>query len=298
MSFITDFRPTSLKDVVGRDEIVKILTNKLKQSKHPHSYLFFGGSGLGKTTFARIIGHTLNSKIIEFDAGCITGVDSIRDLLEETKYKNVGSKSNKCIIIDECHKLSEAAQNALLKTVEEPPSHVYFVFCTTELKKVLNTIQTRCLQFQLRPLEPDQIFTILKGKVDADDKFLYFISKNCDGSPRTALNLLEKAVEIKDFNKFKEVVKEGIVEEIPLYVLNICKELIKSKPSEVVCINNLKEIKGYEGARIQIFNYLTAVCINGKYNLLDRLSCFADEVKSETTGKGELLIKILTAIGV
>jgi DNA polymerase III subunit gamma/tau len=298
MSFITDFRPASFKDVVGRDEIVKILTNKLKQSKHPHSYLFFGGSGLGKTTFARIIGHLTNSKIIEFDAGSMTGVDSIRDLLEETKYKNVGSKSNKCIIIDECHKLSEAAQNALLKTVEEPPSHAYFVFCTTELKKVLKTIQSRCLTFELKSLNSNEIFDILKNRTDLDDNFLSLISDNSEGSPRNALNLLEKAVEIRDFNKFKEIIKEGITEDIPSPVLNICKELIKSKPSEVVCINNLKEIKGYEGVRIQIFNYLTAVCMNGKYNLLDRLSCFADEVKSETTGKGELLIKILIAIGV
>lgn len=296
MSFINDYRPTIFDEVVGHDQVTKILKRKLNIKNHPHSYLFSGSSGIGKTTSARIIGNKVNAKIIEFDAGKITGVDSIRELLEEIKYRNIDkSKINKCFIVDECHMLSKSSWNALLKAVEEPPEHVYFIFCTTELNKVPKTIQTRCLSFQLKPIKNDDIIDLLKSiDVDIDEKYLNLIAKNSDGSPRKALSLLEKAVEMDDLTEFKKSI--GDADNLQENVLNICRELVKSKPLKSVLVNNIKELNSFEGARIQIFNYLTAVFLNDKDQLFDRLICFEEPIKSETTGKGELTIKIFTAI--
>lgn len=296
MSLMTDYRPTNFDEIVGHESIKKILKNKLSNSNHPHCYLFSGESGLGKTTFARVIANVVNATSIEFDAGNLTGVDEIRNLIKESSIVNITGKTKKCFIIDECHMLSKSSWNSLLKTIEEPSKFTYFIFCTTELNKVPAAIKNqRCITLKLNPLSYDNIYELLKNvKIDIDNKYIELIAKNCGGSPRKALNMLETAMEVSDIKEFSKIVKDGIDENLPEPVLNICKELCKSNIKEKLLIDNLKEIKNYEGARIQIFNYLTSVCMNNT-NLLERLICFSDSIVSNTTGKGELLIKLLMA---
>lgn len=299
MPFINDFRPSTFDQVVGHDNEIKVLKRKLSNNNHPHSYLLCGGSGLGKTTIGRIIANTILAEIIEFDAGKITGVDSIRELLDSVKYMGIGKYKNKCFIIDECHMLSKSSWNALLKTIEEPPKHVYFVFCTTEINKIPKTIQTRCLDIKLTPVNSNEIYDLLKStKVVIDDKYINLISKNCDGSPRNALSLLEKAVELDDVKDFKQIVSNSDEDGISENVLSICRMLAKNEINNKVLIQNFKNITDYEGARIQIFNYLTSVVMNQpKVSFLfERLSCFGEPIKMQQTSKGELLLKILTAI--
>ena len=298
MSLMTDYRPKYFKEVIGHEEVVKVLESKLNKPDHARVYLLSGGSGLGKTTLARIIGNTVNAQIVEFDAGNLTGVDEVRNLIKQANLPNIAGRKNKMFIIDECHMLSKSAWNSLLKTIEEPPKNTYFVFCTTELNKVPNTIKTRCLDFVLKPLSSSYIYDVLKGinVIKIDDEVLKLISRNAEGSPRAALSLLEKAIEIKDIKSFKKELKDIDNIDMDNIVLEICRELIKLEPNLSNIINNLKDYKNsYEGMRIQIFNYLTSVTLNKPDNAI-KLLCFSEPVKNETTGKGEMLLKIIEAV--
>ena len=297
MSLMTKHRPQEFAEVIGHKSTKDILKSKLSKEEHPHCYLFAGESGLGKTTFARIIAKSVDAEAIEFDAGNLTGVDSIRDLISESSTVSIMSgKAKKCFIIDECHMLSKSSWNALLKTIEEPGKYTYFVFCTTELNKVPAAIKNqRCVTLKLNPLTYDDMIVLLENISDLDTRFIDFIAQNAEGSPRKALNMLESAIEMEtDFNGFKKSVNDGMYDNIEEHALAIARELCQATVNKKVLIDNLKEIKNFEGARIQIFNYLTSVCMKND-KLYERLICFSDPIVSNSTGKGELLIKLLMA---
>ncbi len=218
MSLYRQYRPKIFADVVGQDHVVSTLEQAIKQDKISHAYLFSGPRGTGKTTLARILATELVTKnvtdaaqrqklaegvedgslvdVIEIDAASNTGVDTIRELIEKIQFSPIVAAA-KVYIIDEVHMLSKGAFNALLKTLEEPPSYAYFILATTELHKVPATIQSRCQRFQLKQVEEEGIIRRLQFVADQEHisverPALRAIAHHVQGGMRDALALLDQ----------------------------------------------------------------------------------------------------------
>ncbi len=224
------YRPQRFEDLIGQDVIAETIINSIKTNKVPNAYLFTGIRGVGKTTIARILAKSLNCKngidnlcnnnfcencssisnsnhidVLEMDAASKTGVDDVRDLIEFSRYGPTSSKY-KIFIIDEVHMLSKQAFNALLKTLEEPPEYLKFIFATTEIKKIPITVVSRCQRFDLSRVKSLELFNFLKdikekenGK--ATDDALKLIVKISEGSVRDALSLLDRGLISLDKDK-------------------------------------------------------------------------------------------------
>ena len=217
------YRPQVFEDLIGQEVIIETLKNSLSLGKIPNAFLFTGIRGIGKTTIARVLAKSLNctkgSKMIcntdccnngteisesrhidvlEMDAASKTGVDDVRDLIEFSRYGPTSSKY-KIFIIDEVHMLSKQAFNALLKTLEEPPEYLKFIFATTEIKKIPITVVSRCQRFDLSRIKSSELFDYLKKIKDKEqgqitDDALRLIVKISEGSVRDALSLLDRGL--------------------------------------------------------------------------------------------------------
>src|SRR6266481_5093273 len=205
------WRPQRFEDVAGQDHVTTTLRNAIAQQRIAHAFLFSGPRGVGKTTVARLLAKALNcergptgepcgvcSSCAEIDGASNTGVDNIRDLNENVRYRPASSRF-KIYIIDEVHMLSTAAFNALLKTLEEPPEHVKFMFATTDPEKVLPTIMSRCQRFDLRRIPAALISQHLleiakKEKVKIDPAALYAVARGAEGALRDAESTLDQLI--------------------------------------------------------------------------------------------------------
>ena len=206
------WRPSSFSEVVGQDHISNALSNAIKLDRIAHAFTFSGPRGVGKTSTARILAKVLNKvdninesiDIIEMDAASNRGIDEIRNLRESVNYAPANGKY-KIYIIDEAHMLTKEAFNALLKTLEEPPSHVIFIFATTELYKMPETILSRTQRYDFNRLSlsciKDHLRFVLKSeKIKFDDESIAKISEKSDGSMRDALSVLDQMICICDNN--------------------------------------------------------------------------------------------------
>jgi DNA polymerase-3 subunit gamma/tau len=221
------YRPRSFDDLVGQEPMVRTLTNAFSTGRIAQAYMLTGVRGVGKTTTARILARGLNYAIpgkidrptidmpelgihcaeimegrhvdvIEMDAASNNGIDHIREIIEAVRYKPVSARY-KVYILDEVHMLSGAAFNGLLKTLEEPPEHVKFIFATTEIRKVPVTVLSRCQRFDLRRIEQDRLIGLLRSitvreSVEIDDEALAMIARAAEGSARDSLSLLDQAI--------------------------------------------------------------------------------------------------------
>ncbi len=216
------YRPQSFSEIIGQEHIVQTLTNSILSKSIAHAYLFTGPRGSGKTTIARLFAKAINCEkpdgsepcnkcsscleimqsksmdFIEIDAASHTGVDDVRELIDGIKFSPVKSKY-KIFIIDECHQLSKSAANALLKTLEEPPSHAIFILATTEIHKMIPTIISRCQRFDFKRLQITEIikkleFISKKENIKFEDSALSLIAFNSRGSFRDAESLLDKCI--------------------------------------------------------------------------------------------------------
>lgn len=216
------FRPDNFDDVKGQEHIVTTLKNEIRTERIGHAYLFCGTRGTGKTTIAKILAKAVNCEhpidgspcnecsmcqkisrhtsmnVVEIDAASNNGVANIRDIIDEVQYSPAEGKY-KVYIIDEVHMLSTGAFNALLKTLEEPPSYVIFILATTEAHKIPITILSRCQRYDFKRISVDTIASRLRElteqeNVDADQKALRYIAKAADGSMRDALSLLDQCI--------------------------------------------------------------------------------------------------------
>ncbi len=232
------YRPQVFEDLIGQELAVKTIFNSIKKNKIPNAYLFTGIRGVGKTTIARIVAKALNCEkglenlcndnfcgnceaiinsnhidVLEMDAATKTSVDDIRELIEFSRYGPSTGKF-KIFIIDEVHMLSKQAFNALLKTLEEPPEYLKFIFATTELKKIPITILSRCQRFDLPRIRSEELFQYIKKitKLEngsAKDDALKLIVKISEGSVRDALSLLDRAL-VSLSNQKKEIDLESV----------------------------------------------------------------------------------------
>jgi DNA polymerase-3 subunit gamma/tau len=203
MSYIVlarKWRPQGFDDLLGQETVVTTLKNALSEEKIAHAYLFSGPRGVGKTSAGsncKAITDSSSVDVLEIDGASNTGVDDVRELREAVKYAPSGGRY-KIYIIDEVHMLSTPAFNALLKTLEEPPSHVIFIFATTEPKKIPSTIQSRCQHHAFRRISKDTIRNQLmkvavSEKIQIRDAALEMVARAADGSMRDALTLLDQA---------------------------------------------------------------------------------------------------------
>jgi len=270
MSYIVlarKWRPQRFDDLVGQESVVKTFKNALSSGKIVHAYLFSGPRGVGKTTSARLLAKALNCTqltnnepcgecpsctaitsgssvdVIEIDGASNTGVDAVRELRETVKYAPSSSKY-KIYIIDEVHMLSTQAFNALLKTLEEPPPHVIFIFATTEPKKILPTILSRCQHHAFRRMTKgsikEQLIKITTAeKINIQDAALEMIAKAGDGSMRDALTLLDQACSFS--NDITEEDLQGLLglPETEI-VTNLCETILSGDISRTLSI--IKEL--------------------------------------------------------
>ena len=201
MSLYLKYRPRRLERVKGNLNLIKTLRALLEQEDCPRTFLLHGPTGCGKTTIARIMATKLGSigiDIREINSADFRGIDTIRDVIQKSQYMPVESKCT-VWIIDECHKLTGDAQNALLKILEDTPDQVYFILCTTEPQKLLPTIKGRCSQFQVKPLSEDEMLSLLKSIVLREEDELSqevydIIIRDSTGLPRNALQILEQVL--------------------------------------------------------------------------------------------------------
>ncbi len=263
------FRPDTFADVKGQDHIVTTLKNQLKAGRIGHAYLFTGTRGTGKTSVAKIFAKTVNCEnptedgpcgecrickaiaagasmnVIEIDAASNNGVDNIREIVEEVSYSPAEGKY-KVYIIDEVHMLSIGAFNALLKTLEEPPSYVIFILATTEVHKLPITILSRCQRYDFKRITIDTITSRMQELTAAEDvqveeKALRYIAKAADGSMRDALSLLDQCIA---FHLGRELTYDKVLDVLGAVDTEVFSRLLRSVLERNVlgCIGLLEEI--------------------------------------------------------
>ena len=263
------FRPDTFADVKGQDHIVTTLKNQLRANRIGHAYLFTGTRGTGKTTVAKIFAKTVNCEnptedgpcgecrickaiaagasmnVIEIDAASNNGVDNIREIVDEVSYSPAEGKY-KVYIIDEVHMLSIGAFNALLKTLEEPPSYVIFILATTEVHKLPITILSRCQRYDFKRISIDTITgrmqeLIAAENVQVEDKALRYIAKTADGSMRDALSLLDQCIA---FHLGKELTYDKVLDVLGAVDTEVFSRLLRNVLDRNVlgCIELLEEI--------------------------------------------------------
>jgi len=261
------YRPQNFSDLRGQETMVKILQNAFAADRIAHSFILTGIRGTGKTTTARILAKGLNCidedgkgnpttdpcgkcehclsisegrhiDVIEMDAASQTGVGDIRDIIDSVHY-STSSARYKIYIIDEIHMLSNSAFNALLKTLEEPPEHVKFVFATTEIRKVPVTVLSRCQRFDLKRIEPEVLIDHLKFIADREkatisDEAISIIVKASEGSVRDAISMLDQAISIKEEGTNAEAVRDMIGLADRSRILDLFELIMKGKAKEAL----------------------------------------------------------------
>ncbi len=261
------YRPQVFDDLIGQDVVAETISNSIKSNKTPNAYLFTGIRGVGKTTIARIVAKSLNClngidkickdkqcenceaisnsnhiDVLEMDAASKTGVDDVRDLIEFSRYGPTSAKY-KIFIIDEVHMLSKQAFNALLKTLEEPPKYLKFIFATTEIKKIPVTIVSRCQRFDLSRIKSKELFEFINKVKDKEngkvtDDALKLIVKISEGSVRDALSLLDRILISQSNNKESDL---KFAQKIfgyfdKSYLIDLFKLLFEGKEEDVIKI--------------------------------------------------------------
>ena len=296
------YRPQEFKDLIGQDVMSLTITNAIKLGKTPNAYLLTGIRGVGKTTTARLIAKALNCEknqdpkincssnnycttcdeiissshidILEMDAASKTGIDDVRELIENSKYSPTSAKY-KIFIIDEVHMLSKQAFNGLLKTLEEPPSSLKFILATTEVRKIPVTILSRCQRFDLKRVSVEELFKHLKniaikenGKIS--DGAIRLIAKTAEGSVRDSISLLDRALISQSSSENKPVEEQDVREMLGLAdkskVILLFKEVLNGNEAKALdylktLINNGLDAKNFLNDILEIL-YLFSRTIN------------------------------------
>jgi len=257
------YRPQRFAEVIGQDHVTRTLKNALEQGRTAHGYIFSGHRGIGKTTVARILAMALNCRsshkpvsepcgvcescteiragnsvdVIEIDAATNRGIDEIRELREAARYRPARDRF-KIYILDEAHQITDAAFNALLKTLEEPPAHVVFMLATTQPEDIPQTIRSRCQHFSFRAVRFEQILAQLKDlasreKIQADEDALALLAEAGDGSMRDALSILDQAIASSDGRLTADGVRQ-LVGSAPAAVLEEMMQAVSRSASDEI----------------------------------------------------------------
>ena len=335
------YRPQSFDDLIGQDALVRTLKNAIDSGRIAHAFMLTGIRGVGKTTTARIIAKALNytgsdgnagpttgstddcticqaiaedrhPDVMEMDAASRTGVDDIREILDGVRYAPTSARY-KVYIIDEVHMLSKAAFNALLKTLEEPPEHVKFIFATTEIRKVPITVLSRCQRFDLKRIELDTLQGYYgqiaeKEGVTSEEEALSLIARAADGSVRDGLSLLDQAIALGDGSVTGEQVKtmlgladrarmldllDGAMKGQTQETLDIMADLYKNGADPLVVLQDLLDLT-HQLTKLRALPAMKGDLPEGEQKRLNEL---ADAVSMPTLGRTwQLLLKGLNEV--
>lgn len=289
-SFHTIYRPTKFDDVLGQATTVKSLKRVVKDAR-ARCFIFTGPSGTGKTTLARILAAEFAGvsrspvNLEEVDGASKSGADDIRELVNRTLYRAIGGSPIKFVIVDEAHRLSAAAWSVLLKPIEEPPPHVYYALCTTEMAKIPKAIITRCLRYDLKPVKEDLILELLfkvadNEKLDTSDEIIEAIVESCAGSPRQALVSLEACGGCTSLAEAKSLIRAaGQSKEL----IDLARWIVAGKGHTwAEATKYIKALEGQEAesCRIVLTAYLTSVLLGSKNDknasrILSLMECFS-----------------------
>ena len=258
------YRPQKFSEVIGQEHVTRTLQNAIEQGRTAHGYIFSGHRGIGKTTVARILAAALNCRskphpvpepcgvcescteiragnsvdVIEIDAATNRGIDEIRELREAARYRPARDRF-KIYILDEAHQITDAAFNALLKTLEEPPDHIVFMLATTQPEDIPQTIRSRCQHFSFRAVKFDDIVVQLRDlvareRIEADDDALALLAEAGDGSMRDALSILDQAIASSTGKLTAESVR-NLVGAAPAHILELVMQAVaESKSDEIL----------------------------------------------------------------
>jgi len=309
-----DYRPPDFGSFIGNESLIDSLTSIFvkREADYPHAILFHGPSGCGKTTLARIIaGHlgcpekidgAINSDFVEINAGNNRGIDTAREILENMNFKPWMAES-RVWIIDEAHQTTKDFQNAMLKALEDTPSHVYFILCTTEPEKIIKTIRNRCSKFEVKSLSDNQIVDLIwhtakaEGIEDISNDDLSSMAKAVEGCPREALVLLDQIIDLNP-DQISRAIQEFKTQEAQ--VIDLCRALVYGKSWDVI----QEIIKGIdaepEKIRYAVINYVASIVLNPKNRKGDRdnarliFECFKEPFFYQ--GKGAIAFACLEVV--
>jgi DNA polymerase III gamma/tau subunit len=267
MSLYHTYRPNDFDQIKGNEDVVESIEGLLKKKKRPHVYMLYGDYGCGKTTVGRIIANRIGcvgNDFKELNSASFRGIETARDIINQSNYKPL---EGVCTVwlLDEIHKWTSDAQNALLKILEDTPPHIYFILCTTEPQKVIPTIHSRCSKFQLNTLTDGQMKSLLKGIVKAEEETLSTevyeqIIQDSLGHPRDAIQILEQVLGVSKEKRLKVAEQTAARQS---QTIELCRVLLnpRSRWKEVISILNGLKDQEPEKIRRAILGYNQSVLL-------------------------------------
>ena len=300
MPLSLSYRPTTLDEFFGNESIKDSLKSILSREDKPRTIMFAGPSGNGKTTLARIVANMLGCDpmdCIEHNISDMRGIDTARDIIASCQFEPLYG-SVRVIILDEVHSSTRDFQNAMLKILEEPPKGVYFILCTTEPEKLLNTIKTRSTIYNVSTLRKHDMIKLINWvltseNVKLSEKVKSALLFSAEGCARKALVILDQIIDIAEEEKQLEAINDNTPDETT--IIDLCRKIMAKEPGP----NRWKELsvmlKGIdsdsEGVRRAILGYLTSVLINGDHKNGERVARLIAEFSNNyyDTGKSGLI---------
>lgn len=301
MSLYEKYRPTSFDKVAGNDQLIEDLRSIISKDDPPHVFLFTGPRGCGKTTIGTILAHELGvapEDFVDLDSADFRGIDTVRDMRRNSQYKALKGE-RRAWLIDECHKMTNDAQNALLKGLEKPPSHCFYILCTTDPDKLLTTVRSRCVTYTVKPLIEQHMVALLHKVARAEGEkverpILQAIFEKSLGHSRDALQLLEQVLATPPEKRMEFVNKAEVVKEAGD---KIVKALLgmngwKAVKEELKTIDD----NDVEQVRRAALGYAMKVLLGDKDN--DLAAAVLDEFKEPffNSGKPGLVLACYTVI--